>query len=93
MRHCTRPGDVCRPGRCERTFPVRRTRAMRPALRPWLWFGLCLALGLGAMGWVTWITLRAARAEEASLARGAQEETVRRVLKKTNSSRGRRSAG
>jgi hypothetical protein len=48
--------------------------------RPWLLYAVFLALGLGAMGWVTFRALRAERAEQEAQARARMEEKVRLAL-------------
>ena len=47
---------------------------------PWMIYALAVLLGLGAMGWITRATLRAARAEAESQARLAQDERARLAL-------------
>ncbi len=50
---------------------------MRSLLRPWALFTLALALGLGAMGWITRTAVRTERAEQEARRRAAQAEKVR----------------
>ena len=48
--------------------------------RPWLLFFLAVALGLGAMGWITRVALRSERTEAEAQGRIALEEKVRLAL-------------
>lgn len=53
---------------------------MKRLLRPWALFGLCLALGLGAMGWITHVALKTEKAEAETQRKAALEERVRLSL-------------
>lgn len=53
---------------------------MNRPLNIWLVFTGCLALLLGAMGWVTWHTLRLEREREATAQEAAKQERVRLAL-------------
>ncbi len=52
---------------------------MRP-WQTWLLFGLCLAVVLAAMGWLSLVVVRLDRAESAAIVQAAMEERVRLAL-------------
>ncbi|MBL0312871.1 MAG: HAMP domain-containing histidine kinase [Holophagaceae bacterium] len=53
---------------------------MKRLLRPWALFALCLALGLGAMGWITHIALKTEKAEAETQRKTMLDERVRLSL-------------